>query len=129
MRQIIAIGALAGFAMGCDEEREESTADESGLTATSGLTGSDTMDTGRGDPDEEKLDVGGGTGSADCEEGDVCNECTPLQHTPCDNATNDPYQAMGINCPGEPELLAISRGAEGAIGVRTGFGQIGRAHV
>ena len=35
-----------------------------------------------------------------CEDtGDDC-VCTIPDHVPCDGGTNDPFQAMGLNCPG-----------------------------
>jgi hypothetical protein len=130
MRRFLVVVALGTLVVGCDggDRDGATTIGESGITATGPDTdgsGSDSAASQGSSDGEEKLDVGGGTGAVDCQEGDVCDDCTPLEHTPCDNATSDPYQAMGINCPGEPEILAVSRGAPGAMGVRTGFGPSG----
>jgi len=49
--------------------------------------------------------------------------CSIPDHTPCDNGTQDPFVAMGLNCPGELQVQASKSGAPGAIGVRYVFGQ------
>jgi hypothetical protein len=62
------------------------------------------------------------TGDDPCEDtGDDC-VCTIPDHVPCDGGTNDPFQAMGLNCPGELQVQASTMGSGSAIGVRTSFG-------
>src|SRR5690606_5489492 len=51
--------------------------------------------------------------------------CSIPDHVPCDNGTQDPFLAMGLNCPGELQVQASTSGAGGAIGVRYTFGQGG----
>ena len=62
-------------------------------------------------------------------------ECS-LEHTACDTDTNDPFAAMGVNCPGESQFTTSTRGPtgpydwhglgfevpSGSIGVRSSFG-------
>ncbi len=67
-----------------------------------------------------------GTGGSDCNEGGNCPECTVPEHTPCDG-TNDFIAAIGLNCPGEPQVQIDNSVPQhpGAVGVRTNFGQAG----
>lgn len=51
---------------------------------------------------------------------DGCS-CSIPEHTPCD-AGADPFQAIGLNCPGEFQVGAVTDGSPEAIGVRTSFG-------
>lgn len=75
-----------------------------------------------------KFDVGfPDTGMVD--EPDPCADsgpdckCETPEHMPCDNGTNDPIRAIGLNCPGEPQVTASTMGAASAIGTRNNFGQ------
>ncbi len=76
-----------------------------------------------GGSDGIKFDIGGGEGPP--AETDSCGtecECTIPEHQPCDNATGDPFLAMGLGCPGELAVQTTVTGPPGAIGVRTAFG-------
>ena len=50
-------------------------------------------------------------------------KCTTPDHVACDQGTGDPFVAMGLNCPGEPQVAASTMGSPAAIGVRASFGQ------
>ena len=52
-------------------------------------------------------------------------KCSIPDHLPCDDATQDPFNAMGLNCAGELQVQATQNGDGGAIGVRSSFGQAG----
>ncbi len=135
VRRFVSLGRLApglvalALGAGCgNEERESGGEDSNGLPT--GLT-LDTAgsDDGSEDDDgmasaghEDKLDVGNGTGSLDCEEGQVCDECVVMEHDPCDAGTTDLFKAMGLNCPGDPQVTTSVMGSNQAMGVRTGFG-------
>jgi len=68
-------------------------------------------DTGMIDDDDPCADTG-----PEC-------KCETPEHMPCDNGTNDPFRAIGLNCPGEPQVTASTMGAPAAIGIRSNFGQ------
>ncbi len=127
----LASGDPSGDTLGGSDEG----ATDGGATGTGG----DSADTGGADSASAgsgpKFDVGGTpdggglseTGSIDCM-ADPNNPdcmCTIPEHTPCDNGTQDPFQAMGLNCPGELQVQATKAGDAGAIGVRSNFGQAG----
>ena len=67
------------------------------------------------------------TGSLDCETAPDNPDCTCTipDHVPCDNGTQNLFNAMGLNCPGELQVNATSFGNLGAFGVRSNFGQAG----
>jgi hypothetical protein len=115
-------GVLLATACSVDRGDETLQDDESGiLPMTSGETSGATK------ADEpvpnEKLDVlAQDTDSNPCSEGAHCDECVPLQHAPCDAGTSDLFHAMGVNCPGELQVMAVSEGSPAAMGVRTAFG-------
>jgi hypothetical protein len=117
------VGVL--IATGCGVQREDDLPldGEGGLvtmTSGEGTTGSADDD---GSSPTEKLDVlAQDTDSNPCLEGAACDECVPLEHTPCDAGTNDPFHAMGVNCPGELQVTTLSEGSPQAMGVRTSFG-------
>ena len=86
-------------------------------TDSVGSASSDTNDTG------EKFDVAMDTnGMLPCEEGGWCPECDIPDHTECDQGTDDLFNAMGLNCPGELEVGDSVSGAPEAMGVRSFFG-------
>lgn len=70
---------------------------------------------------------GAATGTLDCDQDP--NQpgcmCSIPDHAPCDNGTGDPFNAMGLNCPGELQVQASTYGNPSAIGVRSSFGQGG----
>ncbi len=71
------------------------------------------------------LDVGHG-GNSGGQEGGGCEtegcECVVGEHQPCDSASQDPLQAIGLNCPGEMMVQGATMGSASAIGVRKSFG-------
>jgi hypothetical protein len=100
----------------------------SGESPTTGATTPADDDTGPGADDTgdgPKFDLG--TPPADtgdepsCEELGTC-ECTIPEHVPCDAGTNDPFQAMGLNCPGELQVNGSTSGPASARGIRSSFG-------
>jgi hypothetical protein len=100
---------------------------------------------GDGDGDEDIGDETTGNSSADtdikfdmpeetgnetevpCGEGELCEgECEIPPHTPCDANVNTPIvQAMGLNCPGDPQVTFVTNGSASAIGTRASFGNTG----
>jgi hypothetical protein len=78
------------------------------------------------DDDGEKFDVGAATGDPiPCPEGQVCDECVVAEHTPCDDGSTDLFQAIGLNCPGDPQVTGTVDGSPAAIGMRSSFGSTG----
>ena len=78
-----------------------------------------------GDPPETTMSPD--SGEVDCmtdpnQEG--C-KCSIPDHAPCDGGTQDPFNAMGLNCPGELQVNATKDGDNAAYGVRNSFGQAG----
>jgi len=74
-------------------------------------------------PDAPPADTGTVDCNADPQNPDCM--CTIPDHVPCDNGTQNPFNAMGLNCPGELQVMASQVGDPGAIGVRSNFGQAG----
>ncbi|MCH9685714.1 MAG: choice-of-anchor L domain-containing protein [Deltaproteobacteria bacterium] len=99
----------------------EGTGGSAGQGTAGGPGDSDDVD----DDGTPKFDVGpgsgGGPGKSDCVEMGNC-VCTIPEHVPCDAGTNDPFQAMGLNCPGELAVNDSTTGPGTAIGIRSGFG-------
>jgi hypothetical protein len=113
------IGGLTGKADDADTDAEDT---DPGMDDSSG--GTDGGESGVGDGDGPKFDLGGGDGG-DPLDPDSCGtecECTIPEHQPCDNATGDPFLAMGLGCPGELTVQSTVTGPPGAIGVRSSFG-------
>ena len=105
--------------------------DSSSGSGGSGSSGSGSSDSqasseSNGDGGGVKFDIGEphDLGMVD----DPCNDtgpdckCTTPEHMPCDNGTGDPFKAIGLNCPGEPQVTASPMGSPPAIGVRSSFG-------
>ncbi|MEM7157925.1 MAG: choice-of-anchor L domain-containing protein [Myxococcota bacterium] len=98
--------------------------DDSATSAGSGNAddgGSEDEDEGGGPLFDIPPPPAGDTGEPDCEELGNC-ECTIPEHMPCDAGTNDPFHAMGLNCPGELAVNTSTSGPATAIGVRSSFG-------
>lgn len=114
----------------CDSDRESETTEGGGLTPTIGGSGGidsvgDTGDSDDAETGSIKLDVGAGGsgGPQDCMEGQDCPDaCDEVEHVPCDDATQDPFAAMGLGCSDEIQVTTTTQGSADAIGVRTGFG-------
>ncbi|MBK8715962.1 MAG: choice-of-anchor L domain-containing protein [Deltaproteobacteria bacterium] len=112
----------------CADEREGDTADAdtmAQLSLTGGGSGGSLTGAGDSAADDdgvEKLDVGATGGAVDCPEGQVCDDCVEVEHTPCDGDSTDPFRALGLNCDGESQIQGTLDGNPLAIGLRTGFG-------
>lgn len=114
----------------------EATSNGPGGTATDNPPG-DTGDTGDDSnaSNGPKFDLGDppvttgpvDTGDIDCKADPMNPECmcTIPDHVPCDNGTQNLFNAMGLNCPGELQVNATTFGNVGAMGVRSNFGQAG----
>jgi hypothetical protein len=97
-----------------------------GASATQGMT---TQGSGgvKFDLGDTPMTTTATSGALDCE-ADPNQEgckCTIPDHVSCDNGTNDPFNAMGLNCPGELQVQSSTYGNPSAIGVRSTFGQGG----
>jgi hypothetical protein len=114
---------LVVAACGADREPED-TGGEASISITASLTGAGEsgIDPSDDEDGEEKLDIGGSGGQVDCQEGEVCDECTVMAHTPCDESTTDITNAIGLNCAGESPVTGTVDGNPAAIGLRSGFG-------
>ncbi|HET6583798.1 MAG TPA: choice-of-anchor L domain-containing protein [Nannocystaceae bacterium] len=122
-------GASASASGGIDPsagDDDGGTADDgdgSGGAHDDGDAGTGAHDDHDGGDDGAKFDLGspdGGGVDPGCET-DRC-ECTIPDHVPCDAGTDDPFRAIGLNCPGELQVDASAMGPALGIGVRSGFG-------
>ena len=79
-------------------------------------------DGGRDDEgdDDAVFDLGGGADDGDSGGGE--ESCSAAERTPCDDGTDNPFAAAGIDCPGGPDVSTLAFGASWAIGTRTAFG-------
>jgi hypothetical protein len=106
---------------------EGGTGDTDEPTGTTGAVSADGPGTTEGDEtaDGPKFDLGvppdGGGPPPSCEELGNC-VCTIPEHVPCDAGTNDPFRAIGLNCPGELQVNASTSGPASARGIRASFG-------
>jgi hypothetical protein len=83
-------------------------------------------DSSGGSPVPMRLDVGAGdSGEPPCADGQVCDTCEVQEHMPCDEATTDLSNAIGLGCPGEAPVIVSTRGSPQAMGVRSSFGTAG----
>ncbi len=114
-------------ALACTPESDRDPQGEGGEVGISISISDDGLEQGEDDDDDEgdegeKLDVGGGTGNLECQEGQVCDECVVQEHEPCDGDSADLFQAIGLNCPGTDEVTGTVDGSPLAMGTRVGFG-------
>ena len=114
----------------------DTTAPDSGSGGSSGSGGTTTQSDSNdssgvtsNDPtgSASKLDAGvmdvTSTGSVPCEPANSPEcACVIPPHMPCDAGTMDPFQAMGLNCPGELQGQATVNAFYKAYGVRGTFG-------
>ncbi len=113
---------------GCSsEERDSGEEADSSPTLGSTLSASvgDDDDAPDEDDDQERLDLGDSntSGMAECNEGEDCPDtCIEVEHVPCDEGTTDIFAAIGLGCPGDPEVTTSVQGSLQSLGVRTGFG-------
>jgi hypothetical protein len=121
------IGVLAASSCAADRSDEAVGDSTQGiLTATGGGT-SGPADDPADSADTEKLDVmAHGTDGLPCGEGEQCDECVVMEHEPCDDGTTDVFEAMGLNCPGDPQVTTSASGSTAAIGIRSSFGTTGQ---
>lgn len=122
--------ATAGGA--CTTERQDELSAVSGPTVGLSMDAGvdvDVDDGGEGavdDGNDDRLDLpepGGADSPLPCAEGGDCpSECETAVHTACDEGTTDLFAAMGLGCPGDPEVTVSVDGTLAAMGVRTGFG-------
>jgi hypothetical protein len=130
--QVSGILTLTTLPGGGDESGGDS--GTAGGSETDGAAESGASDpTSTSDPGGVKFDLGV-TPDAGPEDVDPepCNnpndpgcKCSIPEHTPCDNGTQDPFRAMGLNCPGELQVQTSTYGSPNGIGVRYVFGQGG----
>jgi hypothetical protein len=74
-------------------------------------------DPGDGDGDGTIFDVGSGDGDGDGDPG----ACT-LPHTPCDQGSSDPFNVIGLGCPGETSIAPSIDAHPDGMGIRSSFG-------
>ncbi len=119
------IDPSAGPGPGADEDAEETAGDAE--DASSGAGSEHGGHTAGGHDDGPRFDLGapdgGAAGDGGCESSEC--ECTIPAHAPCDAGTGDPFEALGLNCPGELQVDASTTGPATAIGLRDGFGGTG----
>lgn len=119
------------------------TSNLTGIDSGNDSLGAEESDGGAGGGDSDTTDGEGGedptTGDGDDGDGDdegdgsstkfdlagipdnsSANGCGAPIHTPCDDDDNDPWHALGVNCPGEYELTAQYTGDPQALHVHTG---------
>ncbi len=134
---VVNTNVASGIASLTNDPSVATTDPSAGTDGTGGTDGTDsdpvtTTQSGSTDP---KFDLGTppettqspDTGVVDCE-ADPMQEgcmCSIPDHAPCDNGTQDVFNAMGLNCPGELQVQASKDGDGAAFGVRSNFGQAG----
>jgi hypothetical protein len=99
-----------------------------GTTGSGGGTDSSAGTTAGGPKFDVDPGASGGAGT-DTAGGGPCDPdvdpscmCTIPPHAACDGASDDPFTALGLNCPGELQVTTSTSGSAAAIGVRTSFG-------
>jgi hypothetical protein len=114
--------SAASGATASDDGEGDGTGEAEGSSGAS--SDGDGDHTAGGHDEGPKFDIGApdgdGTEESGCET-ETC-VCTIPDHTPCDAGTNDPFRALGLNCPGELQVDASTDGPAGAIGLRSQFG-------
>ena len=97
-----------------DAETDDST------SGNPGTSNPGTSNPGSGGSNGVKFDVGE---QPDLPAAETEGECSIPPHTPCDSNSNDPWHAIGINCPGEFQVVTNYMGDPAMQYVHTG--QIG----
>jgi hypothetical protein len=134
---------LGVFAIACTVDSKGTSGDDSGGIQTQGNDGDTEEEAGDGDGDPTTADDNGdgdptaGDGDGDDDPSDDGDDsqtkfdlagipdassnggCLAPDHDPCDD-DNDPWHAIGINCPGEWELTTQYTGDVNALYVHTG---------
>ena len=128
---IASVSAL--FPLACSSDGGNNFPFSTGATLTNGTLGETNGDGDPGDGDgdpgdgdgdgdpgdgdgETIFDVGSGDG-----DGDGDGDCT-LPHTPCDQASTDPFNVIGLGCPGELQITPTIDAHPDGMGVRQSFG-------
>jgi hypothetical protein len=122
-------GGTAAASTGTDEPLTSTT---TGSTTVNPDFDSDTdSDQGSTSLEEPKFDVGAVDSDTDsdppnpgggCFPSDDDCECELEVHVPCDEGTNDLFEAIGLNCPGEPMVTTSVMGSPLARELRSSFG-------
>ncbi|HEY0135349.1 MAG TPA: choice-of-anchor L domain-containing protein [Nannocystis sp.] len=99
-------------------------ADSDPVTTTQG-EGSTAPKFDLGDPPETTMSPDSGDVDCTIDPNQEGCKCSIPDHAPCDAGTQDPFNAMGLNCPGELQVNATKNGDGLAFGVRNSFGQAG----
>jgi hypothetical protein len=130
----LGVGLWAAVAIGCGDDRKgEPAVDDSGIDSAGSAddTGGDgsTGPSDSGAPstsaegDDGLDDDGPGSpvkfdfGIPDAPDGVVCGAPNPVT---CDDTSNDPWHAIGLNCPGGPQVNGVYNGDPQALYVHEG---------
>ena len=121
------LAALGLFACGGEKRSDQGGTPQDGGGVPSADDDDDDDDDDDGDADEgdgSRLDIGDVSDGGDDEnpDGTPSEDCDIPEHEPCDDDTNDPFEAMGLNCPGEPEVDGEANGSTEAIAVISSVG-------
>ena len=94
-----------------------------GLTLSAGETAGESDATGSDTGDGPRLDAMVETdGTAETDTGAGCSF---EDHTPCDAVDGDPFQAIGLNCPGELSVTGTLNADASGVRVLSGWGSSG----
>src|SRR5690349_20779847 len=119
---LIVSSTLASLA--CSSDGGNNFPFSTGATLTNGTLGETTGDGDPGDGDGDG-DAGDGDGDTIFDvgngDGDGGGECT-LPHTPCDAGSTDPFNAIGLGCPGELQITPSIDAHPDGLGIRSSFG-------
>jgi hypothetical protein len=129
------VGLIAALAVACGDAKDDAAVLDTGIEsvgADDGSTGggTDGADSGpqstSGDGDGDDGDTANGDsgppvkfdfGIPDAPDGVVCGAPNPVT---CDDQSNDPWNAIGLNCPGGPQVDGVYNGAAQALYVHEG---------
>ncbi len=102
-------------------ESSSTTGASGGVSPSSATTAPDPVTTSTSGKPQGETEDGSESGTS-CADPPCETACPAALHTPCDAEPNDPFRAMGLECPGEPPAGGVSTGDPASIGVRQGFG-------
>lgn len=124
---LVSFSAILSLACSSDSGSNFPFSTGSTLTnGTLGETGGD-GDPGDGDPGDGDGDPGDGDGDGtifDVGDGDGDGDpgACSLPHVPCDQNSSDPFNAIGLGCPGELAITPSVDAHPDGMGIRTSFG-------
>jgi len=108
-----------GDSVGSGKGAGDSDPEGDGAQTSDGADGDDGADGGSdgddGATDDPLFDVGGGNA-------DPGGDCPVPPHTPCDGDPDDPVSAIGLGCPGEPDVTVTINAHPSAIKTWASFG-------